>query len=859
MAKKDRKRDRKSIGKRRKPTDESRQHRRQEAMPYERKSRSDREPPAREEYDEEGYKESHKVTHHKVIHNDTKEDPGPRTGPAAFLKRVGAGPDGGRSERRSGFDRRASDRRGNDRPQSGSDRGERGDRGDHGDRGHRNKFDRIERAPTPRSSRNDPYASRRSAPRHDAEKESGGQRRSSGRPSSYGAPSSPRTASSKSQFYEREPLASRGGSRGRGDRKRRDEKFVIIHGEVQKNSRGFAFLLHKPEDIFIPPHFAQKLLTGDTVKATINPRNKELIHLEIASRMLKSFIGTYEAGFSSRTVVLSDRTMREEVAIIEPPNIAGLRHGDKVLVEITRYEPRLEGRITRTFGATLAPKFDTFSVVVKSQWPQEFSREAQDDATRLSDEIQKSAAASGYKGRKDFRTKPFVTIDGKDARDFDDAVLVEKTSSGYVLYVAIADVSEFVIPGTKLDDEAYARSTSVYFPEWVIPMLPEALSNGACSLRPNEEKLTLCCEMHYDANGRKRSAKVYEAVIRSHRRCIYEEIEKEARAGEEFWKEPYDLYRKIRESRNRRGALDLDLPESKIVLDENGDTIDIRKVERVDAHRLIEEFMIAANESVTEIMEREGWPFVYRVHEPPKVDALERFERFAIALGLKPKLGGGTDPKLFARFIDSLKENPYATTLYYLMLRSLKQARYDAVNLKHFGLASQAYTHFTSPIRRYPDLMVHRILKKWIRRDNFENDEQMQAYTDDLVDACDHCSKLERKAEDLDRTVTKVKKARFMAKHMGEEFEARITNCNENGVYIELQKWFVDGLIPIAELGGDYFEFVEERMMLKGKRTGKKYKIGDSIHVSVLRTDIDNGYIDFTLTENIASLEEDNE
>ena len=633
---------------------------------------------------------------------------------------------------------------------------------------------------------------------------------------------------------------------------------VIIQGEVQKNSKGFAFLLHKPEDLFIPRELAEKLLTGDTAKVWFDPRRKAVVKLETVKRSIKSFIGTYEAGLNQRVVVLADRTMREEVIIKEIPIIPGLAHLDKVQVEITKYEPRLEGRVVRSFGAVLAPKFDTLAVVVRSQWPQEFSTEAQADAVRLCTEVQAAAAASGYEGRRDFRNRPFVTIDGKDARDFDDAVLVEKTHSGFVLYVAIADVSEFVIPGTKLDEEAYGRSTSVYFPEWVIPMLPEALSNGACSLRPGEEKLTLCCEMHFDASGKKRSAKIYETVIKSARRCIYEEVQKEHDEGLEFWKAPYELFDKIKVSRNRRGALDLDLPEAKIVLDENSDTIDIKKTERLNSHRLIEEFMIVANESVTEIMEREGWPFVYRVHEPPKTDALERFERFAIALGLNPNLADGKDPKRFARFIETLKGNPFATTLYYLMLRSLKQARYDAVNLKHFGLASEAYTHFTSPIRRYPDLMVHRLLKRYVRREKY-NEAQLEEFNDYLFDACDHCSKQERKAEVLDRTVTKVKKARFMAKHYGEDFDAAITNVNENGLYIELAKWFVDGLVPIAELEDDYFDFIEAQLMLKGKRTGKKYKIGDTIRVSVLRTDVDNGFVDFTLAGALGTNQSDDQ
>ncbi|HRK02355.1 MAG TPA: ribonuclease R, partial [Oligoflexia bacterium] len=573
------------------------------------------------------------------------------------------------------------------------------------------------------------------------------------------------------------------------------KNLVILQGAVQKNRKGFGFLLQEKEDVFIPPELAANLLTGDKIRMRYNPRSREAIGVELVERGLKQFIGTYHAGFSNRFVELVDRTMREEVNIPHPPAIVGLRHGDKVLVEVTKYRPKLEGRIVRSFGPKLAPKFDTLAVVVRSNGPQEFSQEASSQAERLSVEIQERENIAGYPGRKDLREKHFVTIDGKDARDFDDAVLVEKTDSGYVLYVAIADVGEFVRPGDILDEEAYARATSVYFPEWVIPMLPEALSNGACSLRPNEEKLTLTCEMHFDLNGKKRSERVYESVIRSHRRCIYEDVQKEYDSGDKFWAVPYELYRILRTKRIDRGALDLDLPEAKIILDENSDTIDIQKTERLDSHRLIEEFMIAANEAVSELMERDQWPFVYRVHEPPQAEALERFDRFASALGLKPKLGDGASPKLFSNFLSSIKENPYLETLSYLMLRSLKQARYEPSNLKHFGLASRAYSHFTSPIRRYPDLMVHRILKRYVRRKPFHGGERndFEAYLDD---ACLHCSTQERKAQDLDRTVTKIKKARFMEKHLGKEFEARVYNVGENGLYVELKQWFIEGLVP---------------------------------------------------------------
>lgn len=637
-------------------------------------------------------------------------------------------------------------------------------------------------------------------------------------------------------------------------KKKPNSRLIKLAGEIQKNQRGFAFLLQEGEDVFISPQFAQELMTGDSVEIDYDTKRSQIHSLRVTKRAVKRFIGTFQQSKPFPIVILADKSSQSEVVIKEVSLDVQSEYSkqqkpvtnDKVLVEITAYEPRLEGKVLENYGPTLTPKFDTLSVVVKSQWPQTFSDAAHSEASNLSREIQKAALDNNYKGRRDFRDKHFLTIDGADARDFDDAILVERTEAGYVLYVAIADVSEFVSPKTVLDREAYERATSVYFPEWVIPMLPESLSNGACSLRPNEDKLTLTCEVHYDRSGRKKSVKVYETVIHSKRRCIYEDVQKEIEAKDPFWTHYYDLFKLIKTARHARGALDLDLPESKVVLDATGDTIGIVKRDRLDAHRLIEEFMIAANESVTELMEREGWPFVFRIHEPPKPDALNRFEMFAKVLGLKPNLGDGTNPKYLSRFIESIATNPLASTLYYLMLRSLKQAKYSVENRKHFGLASKAYTHFTSPIRRYPDLMVHRLLKRYCRHERFTPDEAKQ-YLEYLKLACDYCSKQERKAEELDRTVIKVKKARFMEKHYGEEFVAKVTNVSNSGLFIELQKYFVEGMVPIDELGDDYFEFIESRLLLKGKRTGLKYKIGQEITVQVLKIDLEFGLIDFSL------------
>ena len=635
---------------------------------------------------------------------------------------------------------------------------------------------------------------------------------------------------------------------------------LIVQGEVQKNRKGFAFLLQRPEDIFISEDFASKLLTGDIVKVWLDTRRREVLKLELVRRGVKSFIGTYTSQRHQHFVELRDRTMVEQVLVDAPsrqdPSVRGIKSGHKVMVEVTEYEPKLRGKIIQDFGPKLAPRFDTLAVVTRSQWPQEFSAQAQSQASEASRSIIQTATESlGKAGaRRDLRDKKFVTIDGKDARDFDDAVYVEKSKSGFVLYVAIADVAEFVEFGSALDEEAFSRTTSVYFPDYVVPMLPEALSNGACSLKPNEDRLVLVCEMHYDTNGRKRSLKVYEGIINSKRRCIYEDVDQEFKAGEPFWEAPYELYRLLKLSRIERGTIDLDLPEAKIILNEEGDTIDIRKAERLDAHRLIEEFMIAANESVTELMEREGWPFVYRVHEPPQGEALERFEKFAAVLGLKFDMSEAMTPKKMARFMETILKHPLSQVLSYLLLRSLKQARYEASNGGHFGLASNAYTHFTSPIRRYPDLMVHRILKRYVRHQPYEG-EDFEEFNQYLAEACDHCSKLERKADEIARTVEKVKKARFMANYLGETFNARVTNVTSSGLFVELERWFIDGIVPIDEIGDDYFEFSEEKIMLFGRRTGRKFKIGDSLSVTVLRCDVDQGFVDFTLQSPI----EDNE
>jgi ribonuclease R len=625
---------------------------------------------------------------------------------------------------------------------------------------------------------------------------------------------------------------------------------IEIEGEIDKKKQGYAFLLHSPEDYFISEKLAKNLTHGDIVKAIINPKTKEVTSLEVKTRSLKKFIGTLFINKKEKKVIYEERGITYEVFIEHIEKNIEIHNEDKVLVEITQYNPYLKGKILKSFGKKLAPKYDTFSIVVRSGWPQHFSKEAIEESKKLAYEIQEQAKLNHYKGRKDLRDRDFVTIDGKDSRDFDDAICVEKTNHGYILYVAVADVAEFVKQNSLLDKEAYQRATSVYFPEWVIPMLPETLSNGACSLNPNEEKLVLVCEMHFNFEGKKKTAKVYEAVIKSKRRCIYEDVQKEYENGVHFWQIPYELYFKIRKNRFIKGALDLDLPETKIILDKEGNTIDIKKLERLDSHKLIEEFMIAANESVTEIMEREKWPFVYRVHEPPKNDALEKLIFFTKAYGIKFNFQDSNNPKTYSKFIELIKDKPFSNALNYLLLRSLKQAKYYPENLYHFGLASRAYTHFTSPIRRYPDLIVHRTIKQYLKNRKL-SEEERRNLNQYLITACEHCSIQERKAEKLDRQVIKIKKARFMEPRLGEVFNSIITNVSEAGLFIELEDFFIEGLVPIDLIGHDYFEYLENKFLIRGKRTGLQFRIGDRLKVQLVKVDIEQGNCEFELIKKL--------
>jgi ribonuclease R len=467
-------------------------------------------------------------------------------------------------------------------------------------------------------------------------------------------------------------------------------------------------------------------------------------------------------------------------------------------------------------------------------------------------------------GREDLRAVPFITIDGETARDFDDAVYVERAKSGFILWVGIADVSHYVYEGSALDKDARSRGTSVYFPERAFHMLPRALSENLCSLRPNEPRLSMVAKMYFDKEGhiQRDKTELMEAVIQSKRRATYNEIQAEWEANKENrdWEYAphFELYQQLRKMRQERGSIDFDLPEAELKVQPTGEVISIRERARIEAHRLIEEFMIAANEAVTEwIMDRE-WPFIYRTHEEPASDALEKFQKLAANVGVKVSIEQSQSPRVMAEVVRRLEGHPAQFLLNMALLRSMKQAVYTSVHGIHYGLASQAYTHFTSPIRRYPDLVVHRMLRRALRTEKkllkVPNESELKEIEDDLTDAAEHCSYRERIASDAERESIKLKQVRAIQPHLGDDFEAKVVGMIDAGLFVQLKDPWCEGLVSKETMMDDFYQFNEERMVFYGRRKKRTFQIGDVLKVRVIKADVERRQIDFALAEMAGTL-----
>jgi len=645
----------------------------------------------------------------------------------------------------------------------------------------------------------------------------------------------------------------------RGNRYGLPSKMNLIVGRVKAHPDGYGFVIPETEgeeDIFISSRNLKEAMHGDRVVArieSIRKKGKEGSVIRILERKTRKVVGKFMRAKNYSYIIPEDERILQEVFIPEGETKKA-RPNQIVVAEITQYpteRARPEGRITHILGYPDDPEVEPQIIIHKYDLPYRFTSAALKEAQNLPP----ASSSHETKGRIDLRGIPTFTIDGENARDFDDAVSIERERDGGVkLYVSISDVSHYVREETTLDNEAYLRGTSVYFPDRAIPMFPTELSNEICCLHPRVDRLTLTAELRYDENGERRGVQFYPSVIRSNERLTYTLVRKILVDGDSELKRKFkhllpslelmaDLCQKLRRRRTERGAIDFDLPEPEVILNLQGETEDIIRAERNLAHQIIEEFMIAANEAVAHFMEEKGFPFIYRIHEPPKKEAIDEFRRFISHLGYKMKKDSDHSPKEFQRVLSDIRGRPEERVVNQILLRSMKWAKYSAKNLGHFGLASDGYTHFTSPIRRYPDLIVHRLLKRVLSEKDVKIPEEV------LANKAEYLSERERVAMEAEREILNRYRVRFMKDKTGEEFEGIISGVAAFGFFVELKDIFVDGLVRMTSLHDDYYQYHEKRYCLVGERTHKTFRIGDEVRVRVDRVDVERRHIDFGLIQ----------
>lgn len=636
------------------------------------------------------------------------------------------------------------------------------------------------------------------------------------------------------------------------------ETFALV-GIFSGHSRGFGFVAieGKEEDVFIPADKTGGALHGDKVQIVIDSERRggrpEGTVVRILEHANETLVGTYQKGKGYGFVVPDNQKISKDVFIPQGCD-QGAVSGHKVMVKIKDFGEKKgkkpEGVITEILGHIHDPGVDILSIVRAYNLPEEFPGAVKTQLKQIPDEVTKDSWA----GRKDLRDLPTVTIDGEEAKDLDDAISIERAGEGYLLGVHIADVSHYVQEHTPLDEEALKRGTSVYLVDRVIPMLPHKLSNGICSLNEGEDRLALSCLMEIDSQGNVTGHEIAETVIRSDRRMTYTAVNaivtdhdpqvtaEYAEFAELFllMKELADILRK---KRHARGSIDFDFPESKILLDEKGKPTEIKAYERNAATRIIEDFMLLANETVAEDYFWQELPFLYRTHDKPDEDRMKRLGTFINNFGYVLRMPGGqVYPKEIQKLLDKVEGTPEELLISRLTLRSMKQAKYTIENTGHFGLAARYYTHFTSPIRRYPDLQIHRIMKEALH--GGLTGKRISHYEKILPKVAVQTSALERRADEAERETDKLKKVQYMEQFIGQEFEGVISGVTSWGFYVELPNT-VEGLVHISELRDDYYVFLEERYELCGEMTGKTYKLGQTIRVQVTGCDRFSKTIDF--------------
>ena len=648
----------------------------------------------------------------------------------------------------------------------------------------------------------------------------------------------------------------------RGDRYGLPQKMNLVTGVLQGHADGYGFVISSTEgepDVFIPRRSMMGAMHNDKVVARIEAfgrdGKKEGRIIRVLERFHKKIVGRFERGKNFGFIIPTDKKICYDL-FISPKNLRGAKDGDLVVAEITSYPQNArnpEGEIVKILGKATTPGIDTEVIIEEYGLPAEFPPEILSEAESLPDEVTEVM----LHGRSDLRSLKTVTIDGERAKDFDDAVSIEKIADGkYTLWVHIADVSHYVAWDSPLDKEAYSRGTSVYLPDRVIPMFPEKLSNHICSLNPKTDRLTLTVEMHFDRNGIRTGYKIYESVINSNERMTYTNVkgilkdkDQELMARYESLVDSFilmnELCLNIRSKRMKRGSIDFDLPEPEIILDLQSNTIDIVKSERNIAHQIIEEFMIAANETIAQHMSGKPIPSIYRVHEPPDEDKISEFNEFISEIGYSHKLIF-ENPKTFQKLLHKLTGKPEEVLINKLLLRTMKQARYSVDNIGHFGLASQHYTHFTSPIRRYPDLIIHRLVKDTIKRSYLKKDKKQQLDTI-LPEIARQTSVKERTAMDAEREVIEIKKLQYMQNRVGTEYEGVISGVTSFGFFVELKEILVEGLVRVTSMYDDFYRFDDKGHRLLGDRSQKIFRLGDSVRVRVEKVNMENRKIDFTL------------
>jgi ribonuclease R len=635
----------------------------------------------------------------------------------------------------------------------------------------------------------------------------------------------------------------------------------LIAGRISAHKDGYGFVMPDDgeSDLYLSPRQMRSVLHGDRVLASVigvdaRGRREGAVR-EILERAHERIVGRFVEESGIARVVPDDPRINQDV-LVAVKDTLGARPGQVVVTEIIQQPGERKppvGRVIEILGKSGAPGMATEIAIRNFDLPYEWPKGVEQEAEAFGDSVTGAMVA----GRRDLRDLPLVTIDGADARDFDDAVYAQRRKNGWRLVVAIADVSSYVKPGSLLDDEARKRATSVYFPGRVIPMLPEALSNGLCSLKPDVDRLCLVCDMSINDSGIVTRSRFDAAVMKSQARLTYQQVwdwlvsgKAEIRPGSAevsaSLKDLYSLYKAFRGARSRRGAIDFESTEVQFQFDERGAVADILPYERNDAHKLIEECMITANVEAAGFLLRNRLPAPFRAHEPPQPDRVESLEQFLRGLGIRVPWKNRPEPRDFESIVQQVKGREDKPLIMAVLLRAQSLATYQAANTGHFGLALEAYAHFTSPIRRYPDLLVHRA----IHHVNENHGAKGYPWSREAMDkVCEKCSHLSRRAEEAERDVNDRLKAYFMEQHIGDVFQGLVTGVTSFGLFVEIEQNHVSGLVHITSLPNDYYHFDPVVHRLTGDRTGKVYQLAQKVSVKVMAVNVDERKIDFELVK----------